>query len=171
MKKLLVTAFVCGLLFMGGTASAQKYSIQTNVVDWAAFFTINVEGGLSVSQHFTLNAGLRYNPWKLELPDGREFKLQQKSFYAGFRYWPWHTNSGLWISASGQFRSYSESGLWRGLREGDSGFGPCLGAGYTFMLNESLNLELGAGGWVPFYRAQGLKIHPDFLSVSFVYVF
>ncbi|MBR1783348.1 MAG: DUF3575 domain-containing protein [Bacteroidales bacterium] len=177
MKKYLVTALVCGLLFVSGTARAQKYSIQTNVLDWATLFTFNLEGGISMSQHFSAHLGFRYNPWSFEKSNGSSFKLQQTAFYGGVRYWPWYVNSGFWVVAKLQYQSFNYGGFsipgiidengW----QGSGGFGPGIGLGYTFMLNESVNLEVGAGGWVPNYRDLGLRVLPDFLSLSFVYVF
>lgn len=162
---------------MSTSARAQKYSIQTNVLDWASLFTFNLEGGISMSQHFSAHLGFRYNPWNFEKSDGSSFKLKQTAFYGGVRYWPWYVNSGFWVVAKFQYQSFDLGGFRipgivekEGLK-GTGGFGPGIGLGYTFMLNESVNLEVGAGGWIPNYRDLGLKLMPDFLSLSFVYVF
>ncbi|MBR6883581.1 MAG: DUF3575 domain-containing protein, partial [Bacteroidales bacterium] len=36
------------------TCAAQKWTVQTNFLDWAALGTVNAEVGMSVSQHFSL---------------------------------------------------------------------------------------------------------------------
>ena len=188
MKRLLLIG-VLGLI-LPLTCGAQIWTVQTNVLDWSALGTANVEFGASLSQHFSLVAGGRYNPW--EFQDEKNDAIvrnQQKTAYLGLRYWPWYVNSGLWIAFKGQYMaSFSNTGIWRAaLKEGKNGFGGGLSMGYTFMLSKHLNLELGAGAWAGvfqeygFYsspkkydvREEGRKtfIYPDTVSLSFVYVF
>lgn len=189
MKKLLLTGLLGTLLSL--TCSAQIWTVQTNLLDWAALGTVNAEVGLSVSQHFSLVAGGRYNPWEFTShnPDAI-IRNQQQTAYLGLRYWPWYVNSGLWISAKAQYMfSCSNTGIWRAaLQEGKDGFGGALSLGYTFMLSKHVNLEAAVGGWAgvfkeyAFYsspeklyiREQTQKksfVYPDQLSLSFVYVF
>jgi len=188
MKRLLLIG-VLGLI-LPLTSSAQIWTIHTNVLDWAALGTVNAEVGLSVSQHFSLVAGGRYNPWEFTTHDPEAIvRNQQKTAYLGFRYWPWYVNSGFWISAKAQYmHSFSNTGLWRAaLKEGRNGWGGALSAGYTFMLSKHFNLEVGVGGWAGvfkeygfysspekhFTREEGRKkfIYPDQVSLSFAYVF
>ena len=188
MKRLLIIG-VLGLI-LPLTASAQIWTVQTNVVDWAALGTVNAEVGVSLAQHFSLVAGGRYNPWEFhDYKNDVPVQLQQKTAYLGVRYWPWYVNSGFWLALKGQYMaSFSNTGVWRpALEEGRNGFGGGLSLGYTFMLSKHFNLELGVGGWAgvfkeyacynshnKFYlREEGTKkfIAPDQLSLSFVYVF
>ena len=188
MKRLLLIG-VLGLI-LPLAASAQIWTVQTNVLDWAALGTANIELGASVSQHFSLFAGGRYNPWEFQDEKNNiPVMNQQQTAYLGFRYWPWYVNSGWWIAFKGQYMfSFSNTGIWRAaLREGKNGYGGGLSAGYTFMLSKHFNLELGAGAWAGvfqeygFYgstkkydvREEGRKtfIFPDQVSLSFVYVF
>ena len=188
MKKFLLTGVLS--LFLPMVCSAQLWSIQTNVLDWAALGTINAEVGLSLSQHFSLVAGGRYNPWEFTTHNPEAIvRNQQKAVYLGFRYWPWYVNSGFWIAAKAQYMpSFSNTGIWRAaLKEGKNGIGGALSAGYTFMLSKHFNLEAGIGGWAgvfqeygfysspqkTFVREEGRKsfIYPDQISLSLVYVF
>ena len=188
MKRLLIIG-ILGLL-LPLTCRAQMWTVQTNVLDWAALGTINAEVGMSVSQHFSVVAGGRINPWEFQTHDPDAIvRNQQKTAYLGVRYWPWYVNSGLWFAAKAQYMaSFSNTGIWRkALKEGRNGFGGGLSAGYTFMLSKHFNLEAGIGGWAGvfneygFYsspeknsvREEGKKtfIYPDQLSLSFVYVF
>ena len=198
MKRLLLIG-VLGLI-LPLAASAQIWTVQTNLLDWAALGTANIELGASVSQHFSLFAGGRYNPWEFHdevtvIDEGEEIIVdvpvlnQQQAVYLGVKYWPWYVNSGFWIAVKGQYMpSFTNTGIWRAaLREGRNGFGGGLSAGYTFMLSKHFNLELGAGAWAGvfqeygFYgstkkydvREEGRKtfIFPDQVSLSFVYVF
>ena len=177
MKKVLFVSLICLFWLNAGTIKAQKFSVQTNLLDWATLLTFNVEVGFSTSQHFSCHAGIRYNPWTFQKSDGRDLKFQQKTFYGSVLYWPWHVYSGFWMSLRAQLQSFNLDGFTipgiigdKGL-QGTGGFGPGLSVGYAFMLNESVNLEIGAGGWIPYYRSLGLRFYPDFLSLSFVYVF
>jgi len=188
MKRLLLIGVLGVILPL--TCSAQIWSVQTNVLDWAALGTANAEIGLSVSQHFSLVAGGRYNPWEFQTHDPEAIvRNQQQSAYLGVRYWPWYVNSGFWVAAKAQYMwSFSNTGIWRAaLKEGRGGIGGGLSAGYTFMLSKHFNFEVAAGGWAGvfkeygFYsspekyvvREEGRKkfIYPDQLSLSFVYVF
>ena len=188
MKRLLLT-LALGLC-LPLVCSAQLWSVQTNVLDWAALGTINAEVGLSVSQHFSLVAGGRYNPWEFKTHNPEAIvRNQQQAVYLGVRYWPWYVNSGFWVTAKAQYMPwFSNTGLWRAaLKEGKNGFGGVLSAGYTFMLSKHLNLEAGIGGWAgvfqeygfysspqkSFVREEGRKsfIYPDQISLSLVYVF
>ncbi|MBR6211558.1 MAG: DUF3575 domain-containing protein [Bacteroidales bacterium] len=177
-------------LFLPLTCAGQIWTVQTNVLDWAALGTANAEIGMSVSQHFSLVVGGRYNPW--EFTDSKyniPIRNQQQTAYLGVRFWPWYVNSGFWISAKAQYMfSFSNTGIWRAaLKEGKNGIGGALAAGYTFMLSKHFNLEAGIGGWAGvfkeygFYsshnkyevREEGRKtfIYPDQVSLSLVYVF
>ena len=188
MKRLLIIG-ILGLLFpLAG--SAQIWTVQTNVLDWAALGTVNAEAGVSLSQHFSLVAGGRYNPWEFRDDTYDIFvRNQQQAVYLGFRYWPWYVNSGFWIAAKAQYMpSFSNTGIWRAaLKEGKNGIGGALAAGYTFMLSKHFNLEAGIGGWAgvfqeygfysspqkTYVREEGRKsfIYPDQISLSLVYVF
>ncbi len=188
MKRLLIIG-ILGLMFPL-VGSAQIWTVQTNVLDWAALGTVNAEVGVSLSQHFSLVAGGRYNPWQFtDTKNDAPVLNQQKTAYLGFRYWPWYVNSGFWITAKAQYMfSFANTGIWRpALEEGSNGIGGALSLGYTFMLSKHFNLELGAGAWAgvfkeygvwnspnKFYvREEGRKtfILPDQVSLSFVYVF
>jgi hypothetical protein len=142
------------LLFLGaGTSSfAQKASISTNLMDWANFGTANIEAGVSIAQHFSLNAGGHYNPWRIK---GGETFNKQKAAYAGVRYWPWYVFSGWWFGAKLQAAAYEtantphfefpfvgSSGMTESLTVGAG-----LSFGYTLMLHQNINLEFGAGLW------------------------
>lgn len=142
--------FLLAILLMfaaGNECKAQKVSVSTNLTDWAYLWTINGEIGLSVDQHFSLLAGGRANPWNFEKPNGKDIYNCQSTVYAGVRYWPWYVFSGWWMGAKVQYSSFSNTGLLNDKLTEGKGVGAGLSAGYTFMVNERLNLELGAGFW------------------------
>ena len=180
---------IFALLVSSFSAVAQKISIQTNVLDWAALGTANLEAGVAVARHFSVFAGGRYNPWSFHTENPSADVLnQQRTAYLGLRYWTWYVNSGLWFAAKAQYQDYTNTGIWRAaLKEGRNGWGGGLSGGYTYLLSKHLNLEAGAGAWVVHYgdynfyesprklkvRHEGPAtfVYPDFVSLSIVLVF
>lgn len=181
---IILLTVLCGHL---NETQAQKISIGTNLVDWANLGTANLEVGASVSQHFSLMAGARYNPWEFKTPKGFEMYNRQTTGYIGTRYWPWYVFSGWWAGAKVQYSSFSKTGLWRAALEEGKSIGAGLSFGYTVMLHEHVNIEFGAGLWggrhfeYALYecprcmqiREIGPKyfIAPDDISVSIMFVF
>lgn len=152
-RRILTLILILAAIFSSFQMVAQEkrktsFALSTDVVDWANFGTINMEAGFSVHQHFSVQAGAKYNPWtfkthKLGLP----LYNKQTTAYAGFRYWPWYVFSGWWVGAQMQYKGYSETGIWRHALDTGKAFGGGLSFGYTLMLTENLNLEFGAGVW------------------------
>ena len=145
MKRLILIVVV--LSAMGIPASAQRWSVSTNAVDYVNFGTLNIEGSASVAQHFTVFTGTRFNPWTIN--DGEENQKQnrQMTMYAGTRYWPWHIYSGWWTGIKTQYQVYNHGGILKQETEEGDAVGAGIGAGYTLMLNRHFNLELGGYIW------------------------
>ena len=125
-------------------SAAGKGSISTNVAGYANLLTLNAEGSVPVSRRWTVNAGLKYNPFAF----GREkFRNKQQAYYAGMRYWPWHSYSGWWMSGKIQYQEFNAGGLGRAeTSEGDR-VGLGLGAGFAYMGGKHFNVEFGASLW------------------------
>lgn len=137
------------LLFIGLpiVTNAQKWAISSNALSWASLGTINAECAYSLNQHFSLNAGVAYNPWDVFSPTNLVMKNNQLGGYVGARYWPWHVYSEWWIGAKVQYKQFEQVGiLTSNLVKGDA-IGAGLSAGYSFMLGNHFNLDLGAGVW------------------------
>jgi hypothetical protein len=136
------------------------------VVDWANLATINLEAGISVHQHFSLQAGAKYNPWTFKTQTlGLPLFNKQVSAYAGFRYWPWYVFSGWWIGAQMQYTDYSETGIWRHALDTGKALGGGVSFGYTLMLTERLNLEFGTGLWAGRRFEHTLYCCPDCMKI------
>lgn len=136
------------LLLAAGPARAQRYSVGTNAADWLSLGTMNASASVAVSRRVTLNAEARVNPWTFNTRDA-ETQLQNRhqTYMAGMRWWPWYVYSGWWLGAAVQYQEYNRGGIFsRSTEEGDA-FGAVLSGGYTVMLHERLNLDLGAAGW------------------------
>ena len=125
-------------------SAAGKGSISTNVAGYANLLTLNAEGSVPVSRRWTVNAGLKYNPFAF----GKEkFRNRQQAYYAGMRYWPWHSYSGWWMSGKIQYQEFNAGGLGRAeTSEGDR-VGLGLGAGFAYMVGKHFNVEFGASLW------------------------
>lgn len=135
------------VLFSCYYASAQKFALSTNLVEWANFGTINADAGLSVAQDFSLHAGAKFNPWSFHTKSGMQIYNKQTTAYFGARYWPWYVYSGWWIGARVRFMDFSETGVLRPkLFEGKS-LGAGVLFGYTWMIHEHFNIEIGGGLW------------------------
>ena len=187
MHKRAVLALLCLFaLSWSWRAHAQRFSIQTNFIDWATLGTFNAEGGISFSRHFSLIAGARFNPWQFERENNSPVCMKQTTAYVGFRYWPWYVNSGFWFGTKAQYQKFNLSGLFGKTIDASGGHGVGLSLGYTMMLDEALNLEFGAGAWVGRFSrwvetpvpanatensGSKLFVLPDAISVSLVYVF
>lgn len=126
-----------------------SFDLSTNLFDWADLATLNVDFGVSVARHFSVQAGLKYNPWNFKPNNGpiTQVRNQQKSASIGVRYWPWYVFSGWWLCGKVQYCDYSETGVWRQALDVGKALGAGLSTGYTFMINKSFNIEIGAGFW------------------------
>ena len=143
--KTYILAAAAGLLLCG-MVRAQNYSIATNVLDYVNLGTLNMEASCGLARQWSLSAGIKYNPFTYgEGNDG--FADRQRSVDAGARFWPWHIYSGWWLSGKLKWQEYNKGGFQsRQTTEGDR-YGGALAAGYSFMLNTHLNLDIGLGRW------------------------
>lgn len=133
-------------LFLCATVQAQNFSVTTNVLDYLDFGTLNMEASCGIARQWTLNAGVKYNPFSWG-EGGREMADKQRSVEAGARFWPWHIYSGWWMGGKLKWQEYNRGGIESpAASEGDR-YGGSFSAGYTFMLNTHLNLDIGLGLW------------------------
>lgn len=143
-NKLIILA-AAGMLVCG-TVAAQNFSVSTNVLDYANLGTLNVEASCGIARQWSLCAGVKYNPFSYG-KGAKELAGKQRSIEAGARFWPWHIYSGWWLSGKLKYQEYNEGGIkGPSASEGDR-YGGSLSAGYTFMLNTHLNLDIGLGLW------------------------
>lgn len=186
------------ILASATTASAQRYSVSTNAVEWANFATMNLEAGIAVGQHFSIHAGTRINPWvwrpspaedRFVDPIGdseKQFQSKQQTYNIGLRYWPWYVYSGWWAYLRGQYSEYDYGGLITHPREAGDAYGVGLGAGFTYMLHENWNIEFGVGVWggykkygtyrctncgQPMESGEKFFFLPDDVLISIIYIF
>lgn len=186
MRNIALTAVVFLMLHVL-PSPAQNVSLSTNLLDYVCLGTLNAEASYSVSQHWSITAGARYNPFTFHKGDQeRQFQYRQQSYSLGVRAWPWHSLSGWWFAGKLRYQEYNFGGIVsREAEEGDrAGLG--LYAGYTYMISRHFNIEFGIGLWggsawyrkytcplCGFTEEQGRKwfLLPDDLMISLAYVF
>ena len=129
-------------------AFGQSMAISTNAAGYVNYGTLNMEASISVARQWTINAGVKYNPFMFKAgEDGHDVSNRQRLFAAGARFWPWHVFSGWWIAAKMQYQEYNVGGITsQETQEGDR-YGLGATVGYTYMLGEHFNIEFGLGGW------------------------
>ena len=194
MKKL----FVVFLFMIVGvaTAMAQTWAVAVNAADMADLGTIGVEGSAAVSQHWSIHAGAKFNPWTFAKKDtfnglfsepNPDQKQDRKQTYAvGARWWPWNVYSGWWVGGKAQYQEYNRGGIFTKMAEEGDAFGAALSGGYSLMLKEHWNLDFGLGvwgGWTKYrkyeYPENGKLIEqgqkwfflPNEVILSIVYIF
>lgn len=143
MKKII---FVTLLFAASLSMRAQDIAVSTNFIDYASLGTINLEASYGLAQHWSINAGVKYNPFSYN-SSKESIRLKQRQIYAGTRYWPWHIFSGWWMSGLVGYQEYNEGGLVSAQTSEGDRFGAGVGVGYTYMLSSHLNIDFGLGIW------------------------
>lgn len=145
-----ICVITCVSIFLGlgRHACAQGASVSTNIVDYAQLGTLNVEASCGVARHWSLSAGVKYNPFsfeneKLQTP----MQSRQRAVAVGTRYWPWHIYSGWWIAGKMQYQEYNEGGIRSPETSEGNRYGGGLSGGFTYMLHKHFNVEVGVGLW------------------------
>lgn len=141
-------ALVMAAVLSAPEMPARRFAVSTNLAGYANLGTMNAELSYSFSRRWTVNAGIKYNPWTFRASSpARQFQNRQQAYAAGVRFWPWHVYSGWWIAGKLQYQEYNSGGMIsRRTEEGDR-VGAGLTAGYTYMLHRNLNIEFGIGLW------------------------
>lgn len=149
MRKTIVTIILaCALAFIGMEASAQRFSVGTNMIDWMSLGTINAEASVAVAQHFSIHVGAELNPWTYAAGNQKkQFEARQNSYWGGLRYWPWHVYSGWWWGGDIRYSIYNLGGIIKRSAEEGEAYGVGAYGGYSIMLSHMWNLDLGFGFW------------------------
>ena len=100
MKRLILLFFtlampVCRIMAGGGTTDGTyRWMLSTNICDWALLGTINAQMQVGLSEHVSMLAGARYNPFIYFYGQDNQTCLKQAVPYVGCRYWFRETYSG-----------------------------------------------------------------------------
>ncbi len=184
----LFLVFALTLAFLPRNAYAQKASVSFNAGDVLLLGTIGVEANYGFAQKWSVNAGMRYNPWTFNKGDAeRQTQLRHQTYSAGLRYWPWYIYSSWFFGLKAQYQEYSFGGFGGKLptEEGDA-YGAGIEFGYSYLVSDHFNMMFGLGAWggVANYRryscpvcgrplgdGRKLFLWPNELIISFNYVF
>lgn len=169
------------------TMHARRFSLSTNLLDYAQLGTLNLDASYAASRHWSLITGVRYNPFTFRKGDSEsQFQYRQQSYSLGARWWLWHTWSGWWFAGKTRYQEYNAGGLSERTTEEGDRVGAGLYVGYTHMLSPHFNMEFGLGFWggmswysryscptcgVTLEAGQEYFVRPDDFMVSIVYVF
>ncbi|MBQ0097124.1 MAG: DUF3575 domain-containing protein [Bacteroidales bacterium] len=128
--------------------SAQKLQVSANTLGLLCLGTLNGEVNYAVSQHWSVGMSGKFNPFSYSMSEGdRQFQLRQRSVAAVARWWPWHIYSGWWISGKLQWQEYNMGGFASAQTEEGQRYGGGVTAGYSHMISEHFNVEMGLGVW------------------------
>lgn len=129
--------------------SAQEVSLSMNVLDLANLGTANLQAGVSLDRHLTLHAGARYNNWDFgSVEKGNPFQNRARTASLGMRYWPWNVYSSWWYGFKLQVEEYNRGGIFKQMKtEEGVGAGAGMAFGYSRMLSDHWNLDVGLGFW------------------------
>ena len=144
MKKIVVIALCASFLPLCGRA--QDFSLSTNVVDYANMATVNLQLGMGISRHWSVDAGVKYNPFSFGKDEAMKLH-RQKLYSAGMRFWPWHIFSGWWLGGKLQYQEFNTGGITSVVTSQGDRYGGSLSGGYTYMISPHLNVEVGVGFW------------------------
>ena len=186
MKRFLSFIVAALLSFLSFNAHAQRFSLSTNLIDYACLGTFNVESAYSISRYWNITIGAEYNPFTYRKGQENQFQLRQQSYNIGARLWPWHTWSGWWIATKVQYQEYNFGGILSQETEEGDRVGMGLYLGYTHMVGPHFNIEFGLGGWggqdwfcryscqqcgLVQMSGQRWFVLPDDVMIALVYVF
>ena len=68
MRKLIVKIVLAALPALWNVLGAQNVALSTNLAGYAFLGTMNVEASYALAQHWSVNAGMRYNPFTFGSP-------------------------------------------------------------------------------------------------------
>lgn len=145
MKKIFIITFISilGVFKLYG----QNYSISTNLVDYLALGTLNLELSYPISRNYSLNLRGEYNPFSFK-SSSSDLRNKHFAISIGGRYWMWHVNSGWFLGSYIAYSKYSISGIFTKKSYEGNAIGATIGGGYAWMLARGVNLELGLGAFV-----------------------
>lgn len=137
----------------------KKWAVYTNILGYVDG-TLNIGAQYAVARHWTLDGQLIVNPHLY----GFKNTINEKNMVSlGARLWPWFVYSGFWcrFSAFAQdYHSYMAYGLFKNdkadrvfsvaeapsIAERGDAYGVGISLGYSWIITETFNLELGLGG-------------------------
>ncbi len=128
-----------------GPLIPNQVTLGTNVLGWANFATINAEASFAVTKNWSLQLKGDLNPFTYNNGKDNQMQFRQAALAFGFRWWPWHANSGWYFGSSAQYGIYNFGGIIKKETYEGQAIGLNIFGGYALMLSQRFNLELGLG--------------------------
>ena len=153
MKRLIILGLLISSLL---PLRAQRVALSGSISDALELGTIGLEGQVALSRYLTLDLWAKLNPWTFSREDSfnglydvpsSEVRDRTQTYSVGLRYWPWNVYSGWWTTLRFQYKEYSVGGIFSDRTEEGDALGGVFGAGYSLMLREHLNLDVGLEAW------------------------
>lgn len=146
-RRFLFLVIGLSFLFLSNRGEGQQISLSTNILDYAAFGTINLSGSYSLNRHYSIFLEGLYNPFEFGGAENRK-QFKQIALVTGVRYWPWFVNSSWFFSGGVRVTKFSYGGIFTKKSYEGRAFGADFRGGYAWMLGEKVNLEIGLGAFV-----------------------
>lgn len=124
-----------------------RFAIGQNFFDDLFLGTLNLDGQISFWRHWSIQLGARYNNWTWRPATEAQFENRQRTFYAGFRWWPWYSYSGWFVGSKVQWQEYNRGGILSEQTEEGDAFGLSVGGGYNVHVFPWMNVEFGLYLW------------------------
>lgn len=132
----------------GYDEEGRRWSVSTNLADWADLITMNISSSASFARRSTLGVTLKYNPWMFNHGTEKQVNHNVRSVSVDYRFYPWYVYSGWWIMARAQACEYNVGNLFgRKFSEQGHAVGGGIGFGYEYMLFRNVNIDFGISGW------------------------
>ena len=160
---------------------AGRWSISTNIPTWLLLGTANADIHYKAASRWSLQAGVKYNPFTYAPGGERQTHLRQLTPSLGARYWLDEAGSGWVLGAKLLASEYSVSYPRRGRYFDGDLAGAAVSAGYDFPLDGRWSLTFGAGAALAYHRTtfyggpvcgrivdrrKGLALFPSNIMVS-----
>ncbi|MBQ7253163.1 MAG: DUF3575 domain-containing protein [Bacteroidales bacterium] len=151
MKTTLKILLAAATLLIGSCAPAMardgvsRWCVSTNIPTWLLLGTANAELHLATGNHWSVHAGIKYNPFTYAGGTPDQLHIRELTPSAGVRYWADSVWQGWWAGTGIIVSEYSLALPFCGLYSEGNLAGAKLVSGYDFALSERLSLSLGAG--------------------------
>ena len=143
MKLKLLLAALMLTIFETTAAGGDRWELSTNLPTWALLGTLNADVHLALDNHWSIRAGIKYNPFTFYKHDARQFHLRQATPSVGMRYWFDTAYDGWFVGGKLMGSVYSVANICgSGCFDGKmAAIG--IGAGWSKPLSERWSVSLG----------------------------
>lgn len=129
-----------------GVARSQELALSSNLADCLKLATLNLGAEYALARHWSINTTIKYNPFRYASGE-QTIQDKERSVSLSGRFWTWHFYSGWWVSAGAKYQEFSHTALQSQLTSEGDRLGVTAGLGYSYMLREHFNLDLGLAFW------------------------